>query len=194
MPVDLRARMEMSDQLKAAMARAPEIVAEELTEGMQEVAFVRDSVRVSIQSEGLVESGAMMRTTKAMVYTNRDRGTVRGIVQVGTRGRGPGFYAPVQERGATITPKKGEFLLIPVGERVLITHVQQRSGDWKELKSPRMETIAQKFAKVRSVTIKPTWFFYKGTKRSLPRVEAALDRHGFRAVERVFEAGDASGD
>lgn len=193
MPVDLRARMIISERLKEAMAKSPKIVAEELTEGMQEVSVIRESVRAQIESEGLVETGDLLRSVKAMVYTNENRGTVKGIVQVGTRGRGPGFYAPVQERGATITPKKGEFLLIPIGERVLITHVQQRSGDWRELKRPRMETIAQRFARVRSVTIKPTWFFFRGVRRSLPHVEAALDRHGYEAMRRVFEAGDVNG-
>lgn len=192
MPVDLRAKMEMSPRLKEAMAKAPDIVAEELTEGMKEVAHVRDTVRSQIQAEGLVESGLMMRSTRAMVFTNRDRANVRGIVDVGKRG---GFYAGVHEHGATIRPKRGKYLVIPVGEKMLVTHTQpKRDGAWRELKSPRIEMLTQDFRKVKSVTIKPTWYFFRSVQKSLPRVEAALDRHAYTAMQRVFEVGDVSGN
>lgn len=194
MPVDLRARMVMSDELRRAAERAPEIVADELTEGMQEVDVIREAVKSQIQQQRLVQRGDLVRTVRSTVYTNRDRGTVRGIVQVGSRGRGPAFYAAAQECGAILKPRKGEFMLIPQGEQVLITHVQTRSGDWRELSRPRMESLSGKFKRVRIARITPKWYFFRGTQRGLPHVEAALDRHGYLALQRIIEVGDAGGN
>lgn len=176
MAVNIRAKVNISAKLKEAIRKSPEIVGEELTEGMKEVVVIRDDVRQQIMSAKLFERGRLWRGVAAKVTRDQGRSNVQGTVRSGAR------HSGIQEHGGTIRAKHGGFLVFPVGERVIITHVGGR-----KLKRERVETIAQKFVRVRSVTLKPKWYFRKGVKQGLPVVETALDTHALKALKRVFE-------
>lgn len=176
MAVNVRAKVNIPARLKEAMRRSPEIVGEELTEGMKEVAVIRDDVRQNIMSARLFERGRLWRGVSAKVRRDAGRANVQGTVRAGAR------HSGIQEHGGTIRAKRGGFLVFPVGERVVITHVGGR-----KLKRERVETIGQKFVRVRSVTLKPKWYFRKGVKQGMPAVEASLDTHAHKAMKRVFE-------
>lgn len=185
MAVNIRAQVIISGRLQEAMKKAPEIVGDELTEGMKKIATIRDDVRQNITAAKLFERGRLLRSVRARVKRDAGRANVTGVVQSGAR------HAGIHEHGGTIKAKGNGFLVFPVGERVLITHTQRRNGEWRELKRPKVETIAEKWIRVKSVEIKPTWYFRRGTKQGLPVVETSLEHAAYRALHRVF--GDEQG-
>ncbi len=181
MSMNIRAKVHISDKLRQAMRQAPKIVSEEMTEGMQEVKTIRARIRGQISQMRLVERGRLSRSLSARVRANQSSGRVDGYVAAGAR------YAGIHEHGGTIRAKRGKFLVFPLGERVEITHVQRRNGEWRELKQTRMETInVSKWIRVKSVKIRPKWYFRRGVRQGLPAVERSLERSAHRAMRRVF--------
>lgn len=183
MGVNVTARVVMAHRFEEALKQAPDISSAEIAVGMEEsVATVKAEVRRNIYDQGLVKSGELLRTVRGRVLKGKRFKAIRGFVNVGSRGRGRGFYAPALEQGATIRPKKGKYLVIRFRDIALITHV----GD-RELKRARRETVAERWVKLKQVTIKPRRFFVSGVRSSQERIEDALNRAANRAMSRIFE-------
>lgn len=177
MAVSIKAKVHISDKLKEAMRQSPRIVVEELGEGMQKVSAIRDRVKANITTAGLIERGRLLRGVKAVVIKRPGQGSVTGIVRSGAR------HAGIHEHGGTIKAKKpGGYLMFPIGQRVEITHVGGR-----KLKRSRMETIGEKWVRVKQVEIKAKWPFRRGVKDGMPTVETSLEKSAHKALLRIFE-------
>lgn len=193
MSVDLQARVILSPQLEAALRQSKLITTDELEIGMTEATeIVKAEVRQNIQSEGLVKTGRLIKSVRSRVVKGGGAIGVRGIVDVGARGRGKAFYAIALEQGATIVPKnrtskKGkprnvEYLVLRFQDYGIITHVGGNA-----LKRERTELLGVRFAKVKKVTLKPRRFFVTAVDATEPKVLDSMQRATDRAMRRIFE-------
>lgn len=177
----IQIRIRLPDAVLRNLATSAVIVQEEMTRGLRTSAIITQrAVKAKIRERGLILSGRMMGSVRYKV-TKGSVLTAKAVVDVGTQGRGRGFYAAALEKGAVITPKRGEYLTFPIRSWGLFS----ASAGGQSLKRERLEVTGERWVRVRQVTIRPRKYFEDGVNNAAPAVDLAIESIGVAVARRI---------